>query len=279
MHGEFYLVTYTILSQAAIGLAIMLFVGSKVLGVEEKNKSNYKMGYLISTVLILLAMAVSGMHLGSPMRGMNAILNIGSSWLSREIFLTGLFFASSVIAYYMIHKNKNFYFAALASSVIGFLCVIGQAAVYASTIIPAWGSGHGYVTFIGATMAMGAFLGVLVLFKGGDGFNQAGAKKYITIAMVMAFVGILMQAGFYSIFAGQLAQTGKAGISSLGLISEKGTMMAIRWICSAIALVGLGVIAHKKEANSMLFMFTLLIFLGEILNRTMFYGIGIAIGL
>ncbi len=278
MHGEFYLVTYTILSQAAIGLAIMLFIASRVLG-EEKNKSNYKMGYLISTVLILLAMAVSGMHLGSPMRGMNAIINIGSSWLSREIFLTGLFFASSVIAYYMIHKNKNFHFAALASSVIGFFCVIGQAAVYANTIIPAWGSGHGYVTFIGATMAMGAFLGVLVLFKGGDGFNQAGAKKYITIAMVMAFVGVLMQAGFYSIFAGHLAQTGKAGIGSLGLLSEKGTMMAIRWICSAIALVGLGVIVHKKEGNSMLFMFTLLIFLGEILNRTMFYGIGIAIGL
>ena len=279
MQGTIYLVTYTILSQAAIGLVIMLFVASRVLGGEERNKRNYKIGFLISTVLILLAMVVSGMHLGNPLRAMNALINIKSSWLSREILLTGLFFACSLLTFYRLHKNKKIYFTALTGSVSGLFCVISQAEVYANTIIPVWGNGHSYITFIGATMALGAFLGVLILCKESDFLNQVGAKHYIMIAMIVGLTGILIQAGFYSIFAGPLAQTGKAGIESLGFLSKKELLMVIRWLCSLLALIGLGISIYKKEAAGMLYIVTFLIFMGEVLDRSIFYGMGISNGL
>ncbi|SDF71643.1 dimethyl sulfoxide reductase anchor subunit family protein [Sporomusa acidovorans] len=277
--GEFYLVTYTILSQAAVGLVVMLSVGSKILGVNQENTDKYRLGLLTATILTVVAMLVSASHLGSPVKAMNAMLNLGSSWLSREIVLNGLFFVSVGGAYLLARKGKNFAGAAAIASGVGIVCVLCQAAIYANTVIPAWGMGHSYITFIGATCAMGAFLGVSFLLNGVEIFEHPQAKAYLAVALFLTFAGIVAQAGFYAFFAGQLAEAGTAGLASLHVLASKTGTLLLMWVCLVIALLGLGKIAYKKEMSKLIYVLTALVMVGEIVNRTIFYGIGVAIGL
>ena len=52
-----------------------------------------------------LGILLSTFHLGSPLRAPRSILNLKTSWLSREIFLCGLFFFSSIM-YLFVFQSK-----------------------------------------------------------------------------------------------------------------------------------------------------------------------------
>lgn len=277
MSGEINLVAYSILAQAAIGLVIMLVIGSKTLGINESNQSRYKYGFLTATVLTMVAMAVSAAHLGNSMRAMNAIFNVGSSWLSREILFNGAFFACTAGAYYLARQGKCFCFAAIAAAITGLLCVISQAAIYANTVIPAWGYGHSYLTFVPATFAMGALLGSAILLKKNEATQ--GIKAFGIVALTLLFVSIVTQAAYYSVFVGKLAGFGSAGIASLALLANKSTMMMASWSLLAIGFLGFACQLHKKEIGGEIYVMTILIVLGQILNRAVFYGIGVTVGM
>lgn len=90
-HGS--LIIFTISIQAAVGLT--MFAGA--VGMSGGNVAFSRlMG--ISSALIVLGMIVSQSHLGQPMRAPRALWNIKTSWLSREIWVTGLLAGSSVLS-------------------------------------------------------------------------------------------------------------------------------------------------------------------------------------
>lgn len=279
MDGAFYLVTYTILSQAAIGLVAMMWFGSRLLSEPERRAPKYGRAFLAAALLSLAAMAVSGLHLGSPLRAMNALFNLGSSWLSREILTTVLFFLCACWGYDRVRKGAKYDAPLLAGTVVGLLCVLCQAAIYASTVMPAWRYGHAYITFFGAAIVIGVFLALLFLCGGKDGAAGEGRAKLLTAGLAAAVLAVVGEAGFYSVFGGLLAGAGKAGAASLELLSGFGALLAVRWLCGAAALIGLGLCLGKNRAGGAFFLLTALALLGEVLQRIVFYGIGVAIGL
>lgn len=92
---EWALIGFTVLSQMAIGAFWILwfihFMVRKQANDEEVRKLSNAALLGIGPVMVLGILA-SLYHLGSPLNSWRAIGNLGSSWLSREIFFVLAFF-------------------------------------------------------------------------------------------------------------------------------------------------------------------------------------------
>jgi len=72
---------------------------------------------LVFAGLGALVMALSTMHLGKPLRAWRAILNVRSSWLSREILFTNLFLMLGVAFVALPHASVAFGIPALLAGI------------------------------------------------------------------------------------------------------------------------------------------------------------------
>lgn len=275
MHGELFLTGYTMLSQAAVGLIIMLWIGSLFIGKEIDSKRANK-AFLTAAVFSVMAMIISTLHLGSPFKAMNSLNNLATSWLSREIVMTNLFFLTTIWGVYVSRKRLSVKLPLLLGSIFGAFCVLCQAAIYAQTVFPAWSFGHAYVTFFAATLAMGSFLAVIFLLIDSKTENSAKVCLIYTLIATGAIIGV---AGFYSLFTAQLPEAGLAGYKSLELLQEYQLLFVLRWVCSGIAIIGLGIAAYQHRLTSGIIALAILAIIGETLNRVVFYGIAAGIGL
>jgi Fe-S-cluster-containing dehydrogenase component len=101
------------------------------------------------------AMALGGAHLGRKARAWRAILNLRSSWLSREIAAFGLFVAAFTA--WSLAGGRARDGGALAVLASGALLLFAIDRVYAVARLPGWARPHsGAVTFI-APFLLGVF--------------------------------------------------------------------------------------------------------------------------
>lgn len=162
------LVIFTILAQMAVGsfvvMGIVHFFVSRRHGVVEADRMSDRALLAVGPVLVL-GLAASFFHLGNPLNAINAINNVGSSWLSREI-LFGVLFAGvgAVFAFMQWRKLgtpglRNA--LAILAALLGLALVYSMAHVYRLRTVTAWDSvmtpiSFFTTTFLLGTLAMGA---------------------------------------------------------------------------------------------------------------------------
>lgn len=276
MTGEIALVFYTVLSQAAIGLFGMLTMETVVAGISEQNHKTYRNGYFIVCAITCCAMLVSLLHLGSPLRALNSLRHLSTSWLSREILLTGCFLGFAGLCWLLSLKNKHLLALGIAGAAAGLACVFAQSSIYAGALIPAWGYGHSYVTFFGAALSMGGAFGMLFANAKEENRNA----KCLVIGFMAVLTGFVIQAVFYSFFAGTLPSAGSAGVASAKLLKDFGGLMVLRWIAPVMGIAAMGCsLLTKKNVKTAILAGLILIVAGELISRYVFYGIGVMIGI
>lgn len=89
-------------------------------------------GRLQQIVFLLLGVVgilLSTIHLGKPFRAIRSIVNIKTSWLSREIFFCGLFLSLSLV--YIFYFSSIFLF--VITSISGFILLLTIEGVYSIT--------------------------------------------------------------------------------------------------------------------------------------------------
>lgn len=276
MNGELFLTAYTLLSQAAIGLIVMVWFAGLFSERELDSGRAYRI-FLAAVIASAAAMGISAMHLGSPLRAMNSLGNLGTSWLSREILFTNLFFLSALYGVYLSRKGAPVKLPLAAGSLLGMVCVVCQAAIYAHAAFPAWGNGHAYAAFFTSTFLTGAFLAAFFLLRGEA--PAADSQRGLLICALTAAAALIAAAGFYAIFPASLLESGAAGHKSLALFGDYALLMALRWLFGGAAVAGLAMAAYRRAAGGGLMLFILLAILGEASNRFIFYSIAAGAGL
>ena len=120
-HMELPLVLFTILSQAAIGLALVTgFNAAPGQEAGEKGRRPWR----AAAILLVAGLAVSLFHLGHPLSAPMALKHVGVSWLSREVLLAALL---AVLLIYAAVKG--------AHSPLGKLCAVcGLAVLFAQAM-------------------------------------------------------------------------------------------------------------------------------------------------
>ena len=155
------LITFTILVQMSVGsmwvLGMAHYFAARKHGAEEADRLSDR-ALLALVPVIALAFLASLLHLGNPFSSYRAVTNLGSSWLSREIFF-GVIFAVLAFLFAFLQWRKIGSFAlrnviAWLAAVDGLVLVFSMSNVYLLQSQPAWNSWATPVSFFATTFLL-----------------------------------------------------------------------------------------------------------------------------
>ncbi|MBB1509664.1 DmsC/YnfH family molybdoenzyme membrane anchor subunit [Tessaracoccus sp. MC1756] len=303
MLHELPLVIFTICAQMSVGsfiaLGIIQLAGSRV-PAEAMERVTRPALYAIGPLLVL-GLAASTLHLGSPLRAPNAILHWDGSWLSREI-LSGMAFlglgaAFAVTEWFKLFSYRLRQVLAAATALVGIFLVYAISQVYSLRTVPAWATVYTPVRFFTTTLLLGglAVAAALVITafyrqrKGADsapeqgllGDSVRGIALGAIIVLGVKFVGL-------PLYLSQLAQDARpAAQRSLELLGQ--TYGA--WSTTQTVLIFLGVailgyllfhLSGGRPGKRLLPVITLfafaLVLAGEVIGRMLFYASMVRVG-
>lgn len=267
MTHEWPLILFTLLVQAGIGLTIL----SLLAPVAAENQQKITLSAVSLTAVALFA---SLLHLGDPMGAYRAIFNLKSSWLSREIFATSLFFGLLVIQYGCFRyanlsasQQRNLHRAAAAA---GLISAFVMAAAYTHSSIPAWTTGYTYITFVSAVLALG---GVLLGAFSLNGHNQAATLAWAGLANLIA---LLLQAGGLFVYLSSLTGGNAAAQMTLNAYTSSWALLALSFVLPGLGAAALGMAWHKSTlempAQSFYTLAAVTVAAGSILTRYLFFA-------
>jgi len=280
---EWPLLFFTLLTQLAVGAYIFfVIIRSLTSKVDSKISINVtKRGMFLVGPVMLVALIFSLFHLGDPFGAYRSLLNLGSSWLSREIVFAGLFFALWIVSYYLDRKGAWNQLVGWVNTIVGLAAIYSMASIYATSIKPAWTDINTYLAFYGTTIIFGSVASLLVIL-----FSKEEKTESLTSVLKMiGLVGlgaIAVQLIYLPVYVAGLSVDGMAGMESASLITDTYAMSTIiRWVLSIIGIATLVFTFYRKTEPKAQFKFyyTALLFVlaGELLGRVIFYATGVSI--
>ncbi|MBN2431594.1 MAG: dimethyl sulfoxide reductase anchor subunit [Acidobacteria bacterium] len=163
MTGEWTLIGFTLLTQMAVGVFLLLglvhFGVSRLAGREAADRMSGPALLAVGPVLGL-ALLASIIHLGYPAHALNAVNNIGSSWLSREIVSFSLFAAVggvfALLQWRRLGPPAVRRILAWTAAGLGLVLVYAMARVYLLRSVPPWNTWLTPAAFFTTTFLLGA---------------------------------------------------------------------------------------------------------------------------
>lgn len=276
MH-EWPLLIFTVCMQAAIGGMLMLWLFYKKISDsgKEKTYAAMRMPLFIIAGLSLIGLIASFAHLGTPTNAFNTIRNIGSSWMSREILVTGMFIAAVFItAGLAIVQKKVNPNLLLVSTLIGLVDIYCMAAIYAKTLVSGWNSINTFTSFYGTALVLGPVLAVSFIAPA----LKEKAQSLIKYSFYIAMAGIAIQLIGLALFGSVMSEVNMiTGMNAMTELAGYQGTVALRWI---IEVIGVGVVgfmamaSNKKVSISFAYLALAAIVLAEGMSRYVFYVLG-----
>lgn len=292
------LVAFTILAQMAVGsfvvLGVVYFFAARSAGAVEADRLSDRALLVIGPVLVLGLLA-SFFHLGNPLNAYNAIGNIGSSWLSREIFF-GLGFAAlgAVFAFLQWRKigtstMRNF--VAVLAALVGLALVYSMSQVYMLRTVPVWNTvwtpvSFFVTTFLLGTLAMGAAFVANYAYL--QRKNPDDVETQCTLLRaVLRWIGIvavlLLGVEFVVVSANliRLSSMPSAALQGEMLGTSFTTILIVRLVLVFLGAGLFGTIVYRnaltagreKIMGNWAYAAFALVLVGEILGRFLFYAV------
>lgn len=260
------LTIFSVCVQASIGIMLFAAIGKRL-----SKDGVFKAAVVTAGGLAVVGLAASLLHLGQPLHAANALMKFGTSWLSREIWLTGAFVGVTLLAALLILIKplaKSAIDALIAvAALIGLVDVAAMAAIYNFTSVPAWQSSAIYVEFYAAAISMGALIFLALSIK-----EAANMKKTVSIAVAGAVIVQVAAMMIYYINLG--ARDSLAVQQSLAILSSMGFAMIVKWV---FILAGAGLllfpVKEKGTVSAGVLGAAALMFIGQMVGRYLFYAI------
>ena len=274
--GETSLLIFSFCLQAAIG--IMLFI---TLGKQLYKDKEFKAAALVAAVLSVVGILASLSHLGRPLAFLNSLSNLGSSWLSNEALLSGIFAGIAVLYALVLYLKPNQTFDTVLrwlGSIVGVIAVFSMAKLYTSTIVPVWQGINTYVEFYATTIAVGALLFIVLSLK-----QLQDIDKRVYGLIVLA--AVIIQAAVAVPHAINLGVEGLAAQASAAILSSMSFVIGLKWL---LVLAGAGILmwpsAQKADAGAasgagIIYAACALLVVGQLIGRYVFYAAVVAMNI
>lgn len=170
MNGrEWPLVLFTLIGQAAAGLAFFLILPLYFFPAlsTDRSLSGFRLGApLIILALLGAAALLSLFHLGNPARAVRALANAGASWLSKEILAEIIFMGATAGLAFLAWKAPG----SPAGITLAVLVVVEAAAfvysmgkIYTIPAVPEWNSAATRVSFFASAFGLGSMAAALAV--------------------------------------------------------------------------------------------------------------------
>lgn len=267
MGNEMPLVVFTVLSQLAIGLLITSQLAGDATGNNKKRIYTWILGITAISMLVAL------MHLGDPFGAYRAIVNVGSSWLSRENIFLGAFLFCIAILFLKVRQDAaaNVTYLGWFGALLGLGAIISTVNIYYLSSIPAWMSVYTYIAFLSAMLILGNSL--LPMFLD---FNQNKSSRVIKIIVFCNVLLFVVQLAYFVPYLGYL--NAEASLSADYIMDHMG-MWLFGQSLLLLGILGTGYAAKKhistqRSANVWLASGFTLAILGITIGRYLFYASG-----
>ncbi|MEA5025050.1 anaerobic dimethyl sulfoxide reductase subunit C (anchor subunit) [Desulfitobacterium sp. LBE] len=266
--AETSLLIFSLCMQAAIG--IMLFI---TLSKQLYKEKTFKTASYVAAGLSIVGILASLLHLGRPTAFLNSLSHLGTSWLSNEALLSGLF-AGIAIVYALVQylKPDNAGLDLLlrwAGSLIGLAAVFSMGKLYSSTTVPIWQGAHTFIDFYATTLALGALLFIASSLK-----ELQNMDKKIYGAIVLA--AVIFQAVSAVPHALSLGKAGMAAQASAAILSGMTMVIVLKWLLilgGAVLLLWPGKQATGSGFKAgHVYLACACLVLGQLIGRYVFYA-------
>jgi anaerobic dimethyl sulfoxide reductase subunit C (anchor subunit) len=302
---EWALPVYTILMQLTVG---SLFVLWMIRSLANSKFSHQEIDRIIRNPIIVIAftavvaMIGSHFHLSKPFHSFLAVLNFKSSWLSREIVFTVLFFLTTMsllyLTYFRVHHRRLITTLGWLAILLGTILIYCMARIYLLPTQVAWNSSTVIVSFYTTSLVLGvmaiACLMVLDLKfaeiqKTDDVSLRVEVIRYLFGGLtLMTSLLVIVRILTLYLQMHQLSQGDLIARTSLRLLLELyQPLLILRVIVLLFAAIYFATSVYRilrsqlPPQNLMLpvYLSCLLILVGEILGRFLFYATHIRVGI
>ncbi|MFZ5824222.1 MAG: dimethyl sulfoxide reductase anchor subunit family protein [Bacillota bacterium] len=312
--AQYSLVVFTLFTQASVGAFWVLLVSDflKRKAPDAVQDAFTRIGTFILVPLTALGLLFSTTHLGRPQYAFRALRNLDSSWMSREIWLFGLFFGLIAVYTYLWWKRINDAelrrIIGIITGVVGALGVLAQAMVYQIPGRPMWDHWSTLVLFVASGLILGplavaavysfAWGRVIDLEQGEATVRRSHRRLGITLLAGAVAYGVSLVTRLSYLAAGAAAAAatpGAAGNAAVGketvntalllaqtVVEQNGLMLNLQvWLgvgVPALLAVLLWALhqrgASLKLCNGLIAAGLVLVLVGEMAGRALFYLTG-----
>ncbi len=285
--NEWPLVFFTVLSQISLGL----IVAGLVMYLTHKQVEMPFVGvfrkYLITTALIamVVALAISFLHLTSPLHSVYAMSNLATSWLSREILLASIFCFTLVVCYtsisFKLPHPSMFQYLYLAALITGGILIWTMAKLYMIPTVPAWNHASTPIAFFNTAIIGGGGMAlVLITFLAGRGTVPPNLQSLQTILFVMVGIGVLIH-----LLNSLLIQPDLASVAGSFPIPEVASWIKVTMV--VVLLLGVtsltwwfyNIPAGNQNQAFFVYSGVALLLMAELLGRYIFYASHYRVGI
>ena len=298
---EWALLIFTILGQLAVGMLLVLMVvrayAVRKVGAENTDKLTERPLYAVFPIMGL-ALVAALFHLGKLLHVIGAVPNLGTSWMSCEVVAAVVFVvAAGLLAFLQWRKMGS---AALRTAlgwiaaVLGLVYIFCMGETYMLPTQPAWNTLATPITFFVATLLLGALgtaTALMVNYPSIEGKPAEGVADVLRISFRWIAVAAIVLLGVEflvtPLYVAFLSTQGSAALASLNLMF--GTYGLAFFFRLLLVFAGGGVLVaylyrtasaanQEKAMATLAYSAFVLVLLGEVLSRFLFYATRFRIG-
>ncbi|CAH7356881.1 dimethyl sulfoxide reductase subunit C [Vibrio chagasii] len=277
---EWSLIFFTVLAQTAVGGYLLIGARALVLGHDEEKLNSYKVPMFILWALMGLGFVFSTTHLGSPLRAFNAFNQLGSAWLSNEVFFGAAFFSVGGLQWLLsvVKKGGMAIQKALmvGAMVLGVIFMYAMINVYMINTVPTWDNIYTPLSFVMTMVVGGLLLSQFVIVFAND--SRFTVDRNITMLAVIAIaISLLVTVGKLNLIGDIQTSVAKASELVDGLGSYVTLQVAL---LMASLLIWILPMLNKAKVNPVNLGLALVLFLAsELIGRGLFYSLHMTSGL
>ncbi|MDH5912228.1 dimethyl sulfoxide reductase anchor subunit [Vibrio splendidus] len=277
---EWSLIFFTVLAQTAVGGYLLIGARALILGHDEEKLNSYKVPMFILWALMGLGFMFSTTHLGSPLRAFNAFNQLGSAWLSNEVFFGAAFFAVGGLQWLLSVLKKGGVAIQKAlmvgAMVLGVIFMYAMINVYMINTVPTWDNIYTPLSFIMTMVVGGLLLSQFVIVFAND--SRFTVDRNITMLAVIAVaISLIVTVGKLNLIGDIQTSVAKASELVDGLGSYVILQVAL---LMASLLVWILPMLNKAKVNPVNLGLALVLFLAsELIGRGLFYSLHMTSGL
>ncbi|WP_370972215.1 dimethyl sulfoxide reductase anchor subunit family protein [Enterobacter wuhouensis] len=274
---EWPLVIFTVFGQCVAGALIVMGLAwlSKK---DDAIKARIVRSMFFLWVVMGIGFMASVLHLGSPLRAFNSLNRVGASALSNEIAAGSVFFAVggfwwlvSIIGKMPPALGKVWL---VVSQILGIVFVWAMTRVYQIDTVPTWYTGYTTLAFFLTLFLGGPLLAALLLRVAKAPFKSALTASVSVLALLASAAVIVLQSNELTTIHSSVQQAS-------ALLPDYGSLQVWRLVLVA---AGLGCwicpLVRRQEPKTLaLFAGIILVVLGELLGRGLFYGLHMTAGM
>ncbi len=277
---EYSLVFFTVFAQVAVGAYLLISARTLVKGYDIERINSYKIPMFVLWAIMGLGFLFSLTHLGSPLRAFNSFNQIGSAWLSNEVFFGASFFAVGGLQWLLSVMKKGTAGVQktlmLVAMVLGCLFMYAMINVYMINTVPTWFNVYTPLSFVMTMVVGGLLLSHLIVVVAKDSqFNVD--RNIVILAFVAVAMSLVVTIGKMNLISDIQSSIVKASELVDGLGCYIGIQVVL--LLSGLLIWGLPMLNRSSVTPINLTVALILILASELVGRGLFYSLHMTSGL